>query len=306
MTARRWLAAIVAVMIGVWGSAQTATAAIDVYDWELIHMDVDNGQNATDLHFTLFQQEHKIEVLGWDYILKQRAADGGQIIAQDDGDTGLHDDDVYRAGRGWQTNDTNHAADVEITGLNIPYCTRLWLKTSLHLSSWNTLRKRELTWTFDENPEPAPPDDGGLPPDEGFIWTNYQPDPINAGRWKVTYTITNDDPTRWFRVSDLQFLLDSANVPIDDPEAMMNWPGWFAYAGPTFDLAPRTELSIVLDNLTIQNWLYAKLVKQEITGQGGAVVGDPVPTVQIHETPEPASLVLITLGGLMMLHRRRR
>ena len=266
-------------------------------------MGVDNGRNATDLHFTLWQKEANIEVKGWDYTLKKRHADGGEVLKQVDfGDSGLHDDDAYRASRGFPTNDLNHAADVTITGLDIPYCTKLWLRTSLHLTEWNTLRKRDLEWSFDQDP----PDDEGLPLDEGFIFTDYEPDPNHPGKFKVTYSITNDEPTRWFRVTDLFFLLDGSQNPIDDPEDMLAWNGWSPFSGGALDLAPYSEFEIVLENLDSVPWLFTKLVKQEITGDGGDVLGDPIPTIQIHEVPAPSATLALGCAGLLAASRRRR
>jgi hypothetical protein len=283
---------------------------------ETIHMGVAGKGNATDLHFTLWQKEDNIEILGWDYALWQIVPGKPSVkIKEDKGNRGIDDDKDFRKDPrnqatwpGMSDNGKDHRAQVAVSGLDVPFCTWFWLETSLDLTTWNDVHIRDVNWTFDAAPDPQPPGDEGLPPDEGFTFTDYMLDPIHPGKFKVVYTFWNDDPDKWIRVSDLAFQLDRVGKPADDPDELWNWGGWVSLPTTSFDLAPRTHLEFVLDDLTKVDWLHAKMVKQELSGEGGVLVGDDYWVTQSHETPEGSTFLAfgMLLAGLALGHLRSR
>lgn len=153
------------------------------------------------------------------------------MITAGAGNTNLSNDNAWRSdpknGKlfppDWNLN-RMHAAAVKVDFSDNPIskCTWVWIQASLNLvGAWcpNNIFVREARWSY---PDPIPPANKGIPPDDGFEF-RYELDPLTPGNEGTTYTITNVDSARWFRVEDLAFLIPDGG-PARTRKPSSNWP----------------------------------------------------------------------------------
>lgn len=190
-------------------SGGTSTGVRVRKTWELHQGKYDN---ATDLHFTLWQKEPWIYVNGWEVNISDFTNSSSQPNGQ-------------------------HAVDVTADGATIPYCTCVEIKATFWLTSWNTLRIKDVNWTQDSAKKKAMPDHG---------WSIDYPKSNISGDFLHKFTLTNDDTTDELNVTGLAFL---ATTTWFDDLTQISFPEPYS----DFTLAPGENWST---NITTASPLY--------------------------------------------------
>jgi hypothetical protein len=176
-----------------------------------IHQDK-YGDFATDLHFKIWQKEDNININGWHVEISHFGDSSSQRGNQPEP---AHSNLKNLSGRKKTSDPDNgqHAVDVVADGGEIPYCTKVKVKVTYWLTSYNTIRAADINWSKEEQLETAALD-------TAFEVGDPVENPVNPGQYIHPLTITNDDPTAPILVSGLTYM---ATMVYYDDLTMINY-----------------------------------------------------------------------------------
>jgi len=200
---------------------------------------------ATDLHFVLWQKEPWIHINGWLAVISHFTDSTSAITTPD-----------------------NHSVTVNAffdQAGYVEYCTWVYVNASLWLTDQNTLRIEDINWTWNGQNLKAAPNHG---------WTVDDPvtDSQNPGSYFHTITITNDDPTGTFTITEFAFLVTMTWYPYLETIV-------FPAPLPDFTLGPEQSWTYNIPSVGLKAHVY---FKYDIIWNGDkvltAIADHPVPS----------------------------
>ncbi|MEJ5298495.1 MAG: PEP-CTERM sorting domain-containing protein [Armatimonadota bacterium] len=253
---------------------------------------------ATDLHFKLWQEEDNINVNGWEVstsgFTNSTSRRGNQPEWPSQGGRKCPHEELKNHPHYPKTDNPDngqHAVDVEVDGGTIKKCQWVYIDSEFYMEHWNTKRMSDVNWTNDSDPvgkKKAVPD---------FGWSIDDPVPAfeKPARWVHWIKISNDDPldSLWLKdirlIESSEFYRDLYNVPFGDP------------VYPDQILAPGESIGFWFPGMNSGGFLYGSFALVD------AVTGEIVAEERFeHPFPEPASLALCAMGLGMIAAVRRR
>jgi len=231
---------------------------------------------ANDLHFKIWQKEDDVEVLDWDVKLLDGTT--GNVTSTRGSQPDKWSNRVDKLH--WRSNpdedNGSHAIDVDITGLTIPYCSYIELQFDWDLTEYNTKRLWDTTWTKT--------DAGGNETDREKAGPSHGwsiADPVfdsGTGIWHHQFCFQNDDPDDTITLSGLMF------IPLSTFSNDFTGKTWSPALSGDIHLAPGEFFCY-----DIQSSFPAGFIAGQYELRGSGVW---LQDVFLHETPEPASMLL--------------
>lgn len=255
---------------------------------------------ANDLHLKFWQREDNIDIVSWNV-----AGTGGGLPMPDSQAFGWQPEPYSSELKNHpcckstkNPDNKKHAVDLDWSNLNIPYNEKepVDIKFEWVLTHWNTKHKW-YEWTKTGEPPDQPVPKHG--------WDVDDPVAVGGGQWLHRVHIWNDDdpndPNAMpFYVDELKYwTIDSLDPPTWGE--LETWSLWIYAPMTTFTLQPRTEYFFdVFSDFGYTGYVLGFFEGLDTRG-GGTLISD----TWAHPTPEPATLSLVALGGLVLLGRRR-
>jgi len=215
--------------------------------------------NATDLHFKLWQKEDWINVNGWEVDISNFTVSNSQRGDQPE---------PYHSDAGGDNG--QHAVDVNASGASIPFCTWVTVNATFWLTAWNTKRLADVNWTNDSATKKAMPDHG---------WSIDYPksDPCTE-QFLHMFTVTNDDTTDELNVTGLAFLAtmtwfdDLTQITFSEPYSNFtlapgqSWSTNITTTGPLYEGHIYFKYSLNGSEIYSKDWVDHPVTKEPLVG----------------------------------------
>jgi len=206
-------AAVIASVLAFEGS-NPALAKPDYTQRETVTFTNRTATQATDFHVKFWQKEDNIDVVRWDVQLT--SSPGSCIGVRGTQPEPYHSDSGGDNGK--------HAVDVTCTGLTIAPDASLTLRFEWTLTSFNTKRTYEPTWTYASVPETI------AAPNTGWTIGDPKEKPGDPGKFNHKFELCNDDPTQAITVPELK--LGSAIPPLLTFAQLGSFTSWDSTDNP--------------------------------------------------------------------------
>ena len=297
-----WILMISLVLFGVFSQfgvyAETSTSgvapgkAVRIREWKTQHQN--KFDNATDIHFKIWQKEDDINVTGWKIEISKFTQSTSQRGIQPDAVIPGLNKNPHRTFSGMFTtkgdpDNGQHAVDVTAWGANISRCQNITIKATFNLTYWNEIELWNVTWTNATDPmKPRPADMKKAEPNHGWQLDWPREDPKKPGVYWHNWTIFNHD---WINltIAGLTFLPtmvwyeNLTDIIFPDPPY------------PDFTLRPGESRSIIIN--TTGSLVGGHIYFKYIIKASEEILSENLADHEITQPPLSVLIITATTGG---------